>query len=808
MRWIRPCGNAQRRSMQMTDKALPLPLAGVRVLELTRTLSGAYCGKQFATWGADVVVVEGPECSPYEWEFLAANKRMAVRGSQSQLATAIDAADVLITDLQAEKFRQASGIDLLRADKAFPSTVIASITPFGLSGPNANLEATDLTISAASGFMSLNGTADGPPLSAPGHVLEYTIGANAFVAALAALNRQGATNRGTFVEVAGVEAAASLVPFLRTEYSGQRLKRSGGPGGTMVFRCRDGFVTLNAGAERSWPGVLVALGIDEDEVPDSLKTGTGRANQLELRAFLQPRIEKRDSLDLFHALSDVRVVVGIFRQPHELLENVQLKARGAFSSVESAALGPVCLPGPGALTEGFRPSLPRAAPVRNSAATPAWPPRSRNLDGPPQPQRPPLEGVRVLDLTHAWIGPHATQLLADLGADIVKVESGRHPDVWRLGAGPTAKIPGLAEVPNSAHPWNLSPLFNATNTDKRSIVLELDSPEGRNLFLRLVQRFDLVIENFTPRVLENLGLGFDELKRVNPRVVLVSASGFGATGPWRDFRANGATTEANAGWDALLGSDNDSLPVMMGAMQADAICGVQVAAFCLLALRASAATGAAQRVDASMLEMAVNLIGEEIVRASAEVSPPSNTDPTSACFGGVFRTAGEEDWIALEMRSDRDWSSLLETLDHPALLHPAFRTLSRRLLGSDEVRSRLADALSLYDADELVARLQRANISAARVLATDEVLSDRHFKQRGWFRILTHPDAGTHRYNGSPWLIHGVPNRPSTAPPRVGEHSREVLTRELGVAEDQYSEFVTAGITGVLLSSSKGEAIQ
>ncbi len=791
----------------MTDEGLLLPLANVRVLELTRTLSGAYCGKQFASWGADVAVVGGPEYFPYEWEFLAANKRIAAHNSPSQLAEAIKAADVLITDLQADKFREAAGTDLTSADQDFPSTVIVTITPFGLSGPNANLEATDLTVSAASGFMILNGAPDGPPRSAPGHVLEYTIGANAFVAALAALNRQAATSRGTLVEVASAEAAASLVPFLRTEYSGQRLKRSGGPGGTMMFRCRDGFVTLNAGAERSWPGVLVALGIDEDEVPDSLNTAIGRANQLELRAFLQPHIQTRGSLELFQALSDVRVVVGIFRQPHELLENVQLKARAAFSSVESAALGPVCLPGPGALTEGFRPAPPRAAPVRNAAATPTWPPRSQKPDGPPQPQLPLLEGVRVLDLTHAWIGPHATQLLADLGADIVKVESGRHPDVWRLGAGPTARIPGLAEVPSSAHPWNLSPLFNATNTNKRSIVLELDRAEGRDLFLRLVQRFDLVIENFTPRVLENLGLGFDELKRANPRIVLVSASGFGATGPWRDYRANGATTEANAGWDALLGGDPDSPPLMMGAMQADAICGVQVAAFCLLALRACATTGAPQRVDASMFEMAVNLIGEELVRASAAAPPSVDAGQTSAGFGGVFRTAGEDNWIALELRNDRDWSSLLRTLNDPGLAHPAFRTLSRRLLGADEVRSRLADALSVRDAEELVGRLQRANIPAARVLATDEVLSDRQFTERGWFRSLSHPNAGTHRYNGRPWRIHGVPNGSATAPPRLGEHSREVLSQELGIAENQYAEFANAGITGELISNIQGEAL-
>jgi len=791
----------------MIDEGLLLPLANVRVLELTRTLSGAYCGKQFASWGADVAVVGGPECPVHEWEFLAANKRIAAHESPGQLAEAVAASDVLITDLLPGKFREACGTDLASADQAFPSTVIVSITPFGLSGPYANTEATDLTVAAASGFMSLNGTPDGPPLSAPGHVLEYTIGANAFVAALAALNRQGATSRGTLVEVASAEAAASLVPFLRTEYSGQRLKRSGGPGGTMVFRCRDGFVTLNAGADRSWPGVLVALGIDEDDVPESLKSAKGRANQEELRRFLQPHIERRDALDLFHALSDVRVVVGIFRQPRELVDNVQLRARGAFSFVESAALGPVCLPGPGALTEGFRPAPPRAAPVRNSIATPAWPPRSRNLESPPQPQRPLLEGVRVLDLTHAWIGPHATQLLADLGADVVKVESLAHPDVWRLGAGPTANIPALAAAHASAHPWNLSPLFNATNTNKRSIVLELDRPEGRDLFLRLVQRFDLVVENFTPRVLENLGLGFDELKRANSRIALVSASGFGATGPWRDYRANGATTEANAGWDALFGGDTDSPPLMMGAMQADAICGVQVAAFCLLALRACAATGAAHRVDASMFEMAVNLIGEELVRESVAASLPVSAGRASVGLKGVFRTAGEDDWIALEIRNERDWSALVSALEDPALDQPAFRTFSRRLVGGDEVRSRLAGALSLHDAEELVGRLQRSNIPAARVLATDEVLSDRHFKQRAWFRTLSHPEAGSHRYNGTPWRIHGVLSKPSIAPPCIGEHSREVLSQELGVTENQYAEFVTAGITGALISNTKGEAI-
>ncbi|MEX1103079.1 MAG: CoA transferase, partial [Dehalococcoidia bacterium] len=360
-----------------------------------------------------------------------------------------------------------------------------------------------------------------------------------------------------------------------------------------------------------------------------------------------------------------------------------------------------------------------------------------------------LEGLRVIDLTHAWIGTFATQLLADLGADVVKVESIRHPDVWRGVDLIDAKLIGARE---GAHRWNISSLFNSVNCSKRSAALELNTPEGRELFLQLVRDADVVTENFTPRVMGNFRLGWDVLRKVKPRLVMVSYSGFGATGPWRDYRANGATTETHSGWDALLGY-RDGPPMMMGAMQADAITGLQMAATTLVALEEVARSGRGQHVDGSMFDAAVSYIGEEIMLASlaGEVARRDGNRSREMAPHGAFPCAGADRWIAIAVRDDSDWARLVAVDGAPAKLREErFRPAAGRLASVDEVESVIADWTRGCDTGELMRVLQRAGVPAGVVQRTDEVLDDPHLNARAWHQLLEHPDLGMRRYDGFP----------------------------------------------------------
>ena len=256
----------------------------------------------------------------------------------------------------------------------------------------------------------------------------------------------------------------------------------------------------------------------------------------------------------------------------------------------------------------------------------------------------------MVDFTHAWLGPYATALLADLGAEVIKVEGPRRPDLWRHETRWNMPI-----AAPDAHPLNIRANFHMTNRNKRNVSLALDTDEGRALALELIARADLVLENFRPRVLENLRLTHAEMRAVNPQVTLVSFSGFGSGGPYSNYRANGGSTEGNAGWDMLLGYPGEA-PQLLGTMQADPICGAQMAAVGLAALwRQVSEGGGAVHVEGSMFEAAVGYIEEHALFASAGCGPVArngNRHPGQAPHE-CFACQGEDEWIAISVSRRR-----------------------------------------------------------------------------------------------------------------------------------------------------------
>jgi crotonobetainyl-CoA:carnitine CoA-transferase CaiB-like acyl-CoA transferase len=413
----------------------------------------------------------------------------------------------------------------------------------------------------------------------------------------------------------------------------------------------------------------------------------------------------------------------------------------------------------------------------------------------------PLAGVRVLDLTTAWIGPYAGMLLADLGADVIKIEGPGRPDVWRFfsavggswGIRPPVARPG-------AHPANLSMHYNSVNRNKRGLALDLTSERGKELFLRLVRTADIVLENFTPRVLENWGLGYETLRTVNPRVILVSFSGYGKTGPYRNFRATGATIETISGWVSLFGYP-DAPPMLMGEMEADPLSGLQMAAHALVALAHRDATGTGQRIDGSMLEAAVGYIGEEVLLAQlgGDPHPRGNRDRAMAPQG-VFPCAGEDRWLALTVRHDEDWRRLVSVAaDAPWLGDDRFRTAAGRMTFIDEVENGLARWTRGRDARALMDDLQHAGIPAGVVLKTDEALHDPHFTARGWFRPLTHPDTGTQLHAGYPWRFSHSSLPWRSASPRLGEDTEQILRDELHLTPEEIAELYDSGVAAPAL---------
>jgi crotonobetainyl-CoA:carnitine CoA-transferase CaiB-like acyl-CoA transferase len=783
---------------------MPGPLEHLRVLELCDDVPGAYCARQFALWGADVQVIEPAEGSPLRarpphapgaaatsllWEFVGAGKRSWVpaagRDVAGLLADGIGGAHVLVTDLPTRRL-QALGWPLARIRASAPHLVLVHVSPFGLSGPYADHPVTDLTLQAACGYLSMNGARDREPLHAPAHLLPGVVGATAFVGALAQLHKGG----GDLVEVAGMEAIASILNFTRTEYTGVANVRGGD--GVRIWPVGDGYLVFSpATVER----VLEAAGRPQ-LVPEGVRDDVPR-----LAAFLADATRGVSATAVFDRLVETTPRegpgLGKYNELPALLHDRHLEAIGFFRRLEHATLGALVFPGPPARLSRTPAVQPLPAPAAGEGGGP-WPAvaaaATRSGGGPP------LAGLRVVDLTTAWIGPYASMLLGDLGADVIKIENPRRPDGWRFfaqAANPQVRPPKAARA--GAHPGNTHVNFNSVNRNKRSLTLDLKQAPARDVLLSLVGRADVVLENFTPRVMDGFGLGYDVLAARRPGLVMTSFSGYSKAGPYANYKASGVTIEAVAGWDALYGY-RDRPPLLMGFYQADAITGLQLAATTLVALLHRQRTGEGQSVEGSMIEAAVGYVGDEVLLASAGGRPErlGNRDREMVPHG-VFACAGSDRWLAVAVRDDADWQALAALAGDARFRAPQWETAAGRFAEIDAVEALLAEWVRGQDAFAVAARLVAAGIPAAAVANTLEVLDDAHMGARDWFRRIHHPDLGEHRYTGFAWRFHGAELQVRHPPPRLGEHGRTILREEAGLDDAAIGALFAAGVTAEIL---------
>ncbi len=793
-------------------------LRGVRVLELADGVAAACCARQFALWGADVVVLEreggsrlrrmgphGGEGVAREsllWQFVAANKRAMSLSSASPdedaLLDLLRRADVLVTDwadIDLERWNLT--LDGLR--EQLPGLVLVSVSPFGLDGPYAGLAGSELVVQALSGYAFLNGDRGRAPLKAPGHILGYACGVSAFVAALAVLVSRLESGRGRFIEVSAFDVIAGILPLLPIEYGGVPPQREGGSTtGVRAHRCRDGWVAFMPPLEEQVADYGAVLGVDEKEWPPIEDGEEPPAWRRRLIPLLAGKVRDKSADEVFHGLLRRRVVCGKVLSPADLLDDEHLAARGFFRTLRHPRLGELPFAGPPATLGRTGPAPPAPAPGVCEQIDPSrldWSPAGRTTPDGGAGEAPPLDGVEIVDMTQAWIGPYAAMLLADLGADVIKVESHQRPDVWRrwlVNPKPAGHVLG-------GH-INTSPYYNSVNRNRRSLCLDLKTGEGRDLLRRLIADADALMENFTPRVMERFGFDWPAVEKLNPSLVMTSWSGFGKTGPLSDYKANGTSIEALAGWD-WLHRYPDGEPMVMGFYQADAITGLQMAATTLVALFHSRRTGEGQSIDGSMVEAAAGYLGEVLLDAAlgGEQTPTGNGDLDFAPHG-VYPCAGEDRWIALAVDSDATWEQLLAVAGSENLADPAFRRHRDRIANGQKLDQALAAWTRSEVAERLMEHLQAAGIAAAVVRSTAEVMACPHLEERAWFRPIEHPDVGEKRYAGHSWRIDSLAERSDLPAPRLGEHSRELLAERLGLSSAEIDDLFERGVTGAVLA--------
>jgi crotonobetainyl-CoA:carnitine CoA-transferase CaiB-like acyl-CoA transferase len=412
---------------------------------------------------------------------------------------------------------------------------------------------------------------------------------------------------------------------------------------------------------------------------------------------------------------------------------------------------------------------------------------------------PALAGLRILDMTQIAAGPYATLLLGFMGAEIIKLESCSRMDINRGLARPTPETYRMYPqgIPGE-RPWNRSAHHVHRNGNKRSLTLDLASPQGKELFLKLTAICDALIENYRASVLDRLGLGYVQLAAANPQLVYVKISSQGATGPERDYGSLGSTLEQTAGLASITGYA-DGRPLMTNETYPDPVVGILTVGALMAAFRRRRQTGKGAFIDLSQREVAVTLLGEAVVDYSLSgriAAPIGNRHPFMAPHG-VYPCQGDDLWVAIAVSSDAEWRGLCQAIGQPELAEDArFATLPGRWQNQRALDEMLSAWTRGHDHYQAMQLLQDHGVPAGPVLTAGEVIVDPHLEARGFWDTVDHPEAGTYRQVSTPWRLSKSPRRVTTPAPGLGEHNGYVLGELLGLSVEEIATLAAEGIIG------------
>lgn len=391
----------------------------------------------------------------------------------------------------------------------------------------------------------------------------------------------------------------------------------------------------------------------------------------------------------------------------------------------------------------------------------------------------PLAGIRVLDFSHALAGPYCTLLLADYGAEVYKLEA-REGDMGRGWGPPFA--------------GGESSFFLGLNRGKRGISIDLKNPEGKELCLRLVDKMDVLIENFRPGAMDRLGLGYEAMHQRNPHLVYCSISGYGQNGPSRDEAAMDLVMQSSSGLMSITGTAQGE-SVRCGYGVTDTTAGLFAALGILLALRARDSTGKGQFVDVAMLDGMISTMSSNYMSflgSNLVPKPMGSAFPTVMPYQ-VFHA--QDGAFSLAVGSEKLWSTFCAAIERPDLeKHPGFETNPARIRNRDQLEPVLATVFASRGVAEWVARLRSAGIPCSPVRNFRDVSEDPQCEVRGMFPVIHHPSAGPHRATGTPVKLSETPGGNRSPAPRLGEHTGSTLEELLGIHESAIDDLLSRGV--------------
>jgi crotonobetainyl-CoA:carnitine CoA-transferase CaiB-like acyl-CoA transferase len=783
----------------------------LRVLDLT-DLRGALAGRILADLGAEVLKVEPPGGDPgrlrppfaggvvaadrsLPFLYRNANKRsvrvdLAEPEGRARLGELCADADLLVENLGADA-RGSLGLGPDEIAARHPQLVHVAIADFGLSGPRAAWTAEPLCALAASGALYPAGFPDLPPCSLPGYLAHDCASVYAVAGALAALADRAESKAGQTVEISVQEAALAglnpwsipLADYTRRFPMLPAVMKRNADGPYQVIRVRDGYLRVLPGNPRHWRRFVEWLGNPEALRGSEWDSAFYRiANQDVTRLVASEALSSRSREEAMTEAVRLGFPITPVHTPDEFVAHPQTRARGffqktSFPHLENAPFAP--LPCNFSRTPvALRSASPRLEEQSEGFASPRKEPstpRSRRSAA-----HPPLDGIRVIGLTCGAVGPEACGLLAELGADVIKIESRANLDFLRQVS--------FDDDPN--HSWT----FNDESRGQQSVCLDLSTPRGREIALALCAQADVVVENNRGGVAAGWGLDYDDVARVNPRVVYLCSQGFGRGGPLGEAPSFGPLNSTFAGINWLWNHEAAPYPAGISLNYPDHIASKLAAVAVLAALEERRRSGEGQRIEMSQAEAAAFLAGEFYLQGPTTGRPPEprGNFVEYAAPHGVYPCAGEDRWLAVAVASDAAFERLRAVCGWPH--DPALATLAGRLTRRAGLDERLSRWTRTRDAEAAAAELQAAGVSAMTVQHGDDHRADAHLAARGAIVAVEHPDIGSERHAANPIRLSRAPLSPARAAPLLGADTRQVLQRLLGLSPEEIAALVTDGV--------------
>ncbi len=794
-------------------------LENIVVLDLADE-TASFCSKLLADLGASVIKIEKPGGDPSRnldpihqpdsdpgscglfFAYHNSNKQgfmLDLRKQQDKriFSRLIQTSDVLVETCPRRSLPNL-GFGRKRLSSLNPLLIHISITGFGRTGPKSRYRSSDSVSSAFGGQMCLSGAPSGPPVELFGKQTYFATALFGAVAILLSLRKRRIEGRGCYVDLSSQEAVASTLDHVMVDYwrDGIIAGRQGNSeykNLSSILPCKDGYIEITI--LQNWEtllGLMAAEGKAEDLLGEEWQKAAYRENNYDrILKTVEKWTRRHAKAELFELGQAMHFPWAPVYSPREVLASPQLKARRFLVNTPLPEAG-VAIPYPGLpykfssyspsalhpapqLNEHSRTILQKLNTVRESHKpilrnTRKFEPPNKTLQG--------LCGTRVVDLTRVLSGPYATRILADFGFEVIKIQSTR-----------------------TAHgtEQNDSAYFNTWNRNKKSVTLNLDFPEARDIFLKLVAISDVVVENFSSRVMGNWGLNYERLRKVKPDLVMASISAMGHTGPWKDFVGYGTTFQALSGLTAMTSRMLDA-PVRLGHAYGDIITGLYAAISILAALEYRDYTGKGQFIDLSGYEALCALLGPTLMRAALEskqeIGKQQDSDLNAAAPRGCYPCRGDDRWCVLTVSSQEEYRAFCRITGDPELRAVRFSTIEKRKKNRAQLDALITRWTSSHKAEFIVPRLQQAGIAAGIVQNADDVAKDRHLAARRFFVALEHPLIGKTFSDRS--ALGCCTQKPKNwkAAPLLGQDNREVLIGWLGLSDAEFLSLAARGIIG------------